>query len=172
MQVNPKYNDLLKEPFGELIKENEVNKEKIHPFIKKSNKIITVGDTTTEKFVKFGFIPDISIIDNKEKRMTKDKTIEYQVDKEIYLENKPGEVNAEAIKLIMEITTTTTTTKFNKIKIIIKGEEDLLALPLFMYSPDGWAIFYGQPNEGLVVVEIDSNTRKKARLIFNKVFLP
>ena len=73
MQVNPKYNNLLKKPFGELIKENEVSKEKIHPFIKKSNKIITVGDTTTEKFVKFGFIPDLSIIDNKEKRITKDK---------------------------------------------------------------------------------------------------
>ena len=169
MQVNPKHTDLLKEPFGELIKENEVNKEKIQPFIKRSNKVITVGDTTTEKFVKFGFIPDLSIIDNKEKRMAKDKTVEYSADKKIYLENKPGEVNEEAIKFIREITATT---KFSRMQIIIKGEEDLLALPLFMYSPDGWTVFYGQPNEGLVVVEIDSNTRKKARLIFNKVFLP
>jgi uncharacterized protein (UPF0218 family) len=55
-------------------------------------------------------------------------------------------------------------------QIIIKGEEDLLALPLFMYSPNGWTVFYGQPNEGLVVVEIDSDIKKKARLIFNKVF--
>jgi GTP-dependent dephospho-CoA kinase len=171
MQVNPKYNDPLKKPFGELIKENEVSKEKIHPFIKKSSKIITVGDKTTEKFVKFGFIPDLSIIDNKEKRITKDRIVKYQADKKIYLENRPGEVNEEAINLIRKITTTTTT-KFNKIQIIVKGEEDLLALPLFMYSPDGWTIFYGQPNEGLVVVEIDNNARKKARLIFNKVFLP
>jgi uncharacterized protein (UPF0218 family) len=167
MQVNPKYTDLLKEPFGELIKENDVSKEKIQPFIKRSNKVITVGDTTTENFVKFGFIPDLSIIDNKEKRMVKDKPVEYSADKKIYLENKPGEVNAEAISLIREITTT----NFNRMQIIIKGEEDLLALPLFMYSPNGWTVFYGQPNEGLVVVEIDSNTRKKARLIFNKVFL-
>jgi uncharacterized protein (UPF0218 family) len=168
MQVNPKHTDLLKEPFGELIKESEVSKEKIQPFIKRSNKVITVGDTTTEKFVKFGFIPDLSIIDNKEKRMAKDIPVEYSADKKIYLDNKPGEVNAEAISLIREITTT----NFNRIQIIIKGEEDLLALPLFMYSPNGWTVFYGQPNEGLVVVEIDSNTRKKARLIFNKVFLP
>jgi GTP-dependent dephospho-CoA kinase len=169
MQVNPKHTDLLKEPFGELIKENEVNKEKIKPFIKRSKKVITVGDTTTEKFVKFGFIPDLSIIDNKEKRMSKDKPVEYSADKKIYLENRPGEVNAEAISLIREIAATI---NFSKTQIIIKGEEDLLALPLFMYSPNGWTVFYGQPNEGLVVVEIDSNTRKKARLIFNKVFLP
>jgi GTP-dependent dephospho-CoA kinase len=168
MQVNPKHTDLLKEPFGELIKESEVSKEKIQPFIKRSNKVITVGDTTTEKFVKFGFIPDLSIIDNKEKRMAKDKPVEYSADKKIYLENKPGEVNAEVVSLIREITTT----NFNRMQIIIKGEEDLLALPLFMYSPNGWTVFYGQPNEGLVVVEIDSNIRKKARLIFNKVFLP
>jgi GTP-dependent dephospho-CoA kinase len=168
MQVNPKHTDLLKEPFGELIKENDVSKEKIQPFIKRSNKVITVGDTTTEKFVKFGFIPDLSIIDNKEKRTVKDKPVEYSADKKIYLENKPGEVNAEAISIIREITTTS----FNRMQLIIKGEEDLLALPLFMYSPNGWTVFYGQPNEGLVVVEIDSNIRKKARLIFNKVFLP
>jgi GTP-dependent dephospho-CoA kinase len=168
MQVNPKHTDLLKEPFGELIKENDVSKKKIQSFIKRSNKVITVGDTTTEKFVKFGFIPDLSIIDNREKRTVKDKPVEYSADKKIYLENKPGEVNPEAISLIREITTT----NFNRMQIIIKGEEDLLALPLFMYSPNGWTVFYGQPNEGLVVVEIDSNIRKKARLIFNKVFLP
>jgi hypothetical protein len=28
MQVNPKYTDLLKEPFGELIKENDVARKK------------------------------------------------------------------------------------------------------------------------------------------------
>jgi uncharacterized protein (UPF0218 family) len=169
MQVNPKHTGLLKEPFGELIKENEADKERIQPFVKRSNKVITVGDTTTEKFVRFGFIPDLSIIDNKEKRIAKDKTVEYLADKKIYLDNKPGEVNAEAINLIREITATP---DFSRMQIIIKGEEDLLALPLFMYSPNGWTVFYGQPNEGLVVVEIDSNTRKRARLIFNKVFLP
>lgn len=168
MLINPHYSHLLQVPFGILIKDNKVDKDIVFPFIKNSNKIITVGDTTTEKFVRFGFIPDLSIIDNKEKRMIKDRAIEYQPDKKIHMENKPGEVNLEAINLIREITTT----NFNKIQIIIEGEEDLLALPLFMYSPNGWAIFYGQPNEGLVVVEMDNNTRKKARLIFNKVFLP
>ncbi|MBA3749383.1 MAG: GTP-dependent dephospho-CoA kinase family protein [Nitrosopumilus sp.] len=168
MLINPKYADLLKEPFGILIRENEVDKEKLYPFIKKSVKIITVGDTTTEKLVAFGYIPDLSIIDNKEKRMIKSKTIKYQVEKRIHCENRPGEINIEVINLIKKLTKL----KFNKIQIIIEGEEDLVALPLFMYSPNKWTIFYGQPNEGLVVVKITNNIRKKARLIFNKVFLP
>ncbi len=166
MQVNPKYSNLLREPFGVLIKEGDVIKEKIYPFIRKSNKIVTVGDTTTEKFVEFGYIPDLSIIDNKEKRIMKSKIIEFEVDKIITCENRPGEINMQVIDLIKKLTTM----KFNKIQIIIEGEEDLVALPLFMYSPDKWTIFYGQPNAGLVVVEINNTIRKRAKSIFNKVF--
>ncbi len=166
MLINPQYNDLLKEPFGLLIKDNEVIKKKIYPFIRKSNKIVTVGDTTTQKFVEFGYIPDLSIIDNKEKRMIKSNILEFHVDTTMHCENRPGELNIQVIDLIKKITSI----KFNKIQIIIEGEEDLIALPLFMYSPNKWTIFYGQPNEGLVVVEMNNNRRKRAKLIFNKVF--
>jgi GTP-dependent dephospho-CoA kinase len=166
MLINPRYSNLLKEPFGLLIKENEVTKTKIYAFINESAKIVTVGDTTTQKFVEFGYTPDLSIIDNKEKRKTKSNNLELQVDKVIYCENRPGELNIQVMDLIKKITSI----KFNKIQIIIEGEEDLIALPLFMYSPNKWTIFYGQPNEGLVVVEMNNDRRKRARLIFNKVF--
>jgi GTP-dependent dephospho-CoA kinase len=166
MLINPHYSHLLKVPFGILIKDNKVDKDIIFPFIKNSNKIITVGDTTTEKFAKFGYIPDLSIIDNKEKRMMKTKLLEFHVDEIIHCKNKPGEINVQVIDLIKKIIAL----KFNKIQIIIEGEEDLTALPLFMYSPNGWTIFYGQPNEGLVVVEMNNNVRERAKLIFNKVF--
>ncbi|MGN6629697.1 MAG: DUF359 domain-containing protein, partial [Candidatus Nitrosocosmicus sp.] len=81
---------MLKEPFGLLIKEDGVNRERILLYIKKSIKIVTVGDTTTDKLLNFGFIPNLSIIDNKEKRILKDTPIEYDVEKKIYCENKPG----------------------------------------------------------------------------------
>jgi len=83
MLINPKFVNLLKEPFGILIKEDEVNKEILFPFISKSNKIVTVGDTTTEKLLKFGYIPNLSVIDNKEKRILKNKNMEFDVDKKI-----------------------------------------------------------------------------------------
>ena len=166
MLINPRYSNLLKEPFGLLIKENEVTKTKIYAFINESVKIVTVGDTTTQKFIEFGYTPDLSIIDNKEKRKTKSNKLELQVDKIIYCENRPGELNIQVMDLIKKITSI----KFNKIQIIIEGEEDLIALPLFMYSPNKWTIFYGQPNEGLVMVEMNNDRRKRARLIFNKVF--
>ncbi len=167
MRINLNYVDLLKAPFGTLIKDNEIDKIKINQFVKRANKIITVGDTTTDRLVGFGHIPDLSVIDNKEKRVVKSKTSEFQVDKKMYCENKPGEISTDVIRLIKEITSSDL---YNKIQIVIKGEEDLVALPLFMYSPDKWTVFYGQPNEGLVVVEVNYLVREKARLIFNKVF--
>ena len=117
----------------------------------------------------FGYIPDVSVIDNKEKRLLKGKITEFQVDRRMCYENKPGEINTDVINLIREMTRMGL---HNKIQIIIEGEEDLVALPFFMYSPNKWTIFYGQPNEGLVVVEANNQVRRKARLIFNKVFAP
>lgn len=167
MRINLNYADLLKAPFGILIKEKEIDETKINHFVKSAHKIITVGDTTTDKLVGFGHIPDISVIDNKEKRVIKSKTTEFQVDRKMYCENKPGEINADVIDLIKEITSGNL---YNKIQIVVKGEEDLVALPLFMYSPDKWTVFYGQPDEGLVVVEVNDTVRERAGLIFSKVF--
>ena len=166
MLINSKFVNLLKEPFGILIKEDKVNKEILFPFISKSNKIVTVGDTTTEKLLKFGYIPNLSVIDNKEKRILKNKNMEFDVDKKFYFNNRPGEINGDVLDLIKKITVM----DFNRIQIIIDGEEDLLALPLFIHCPNNWTVFYGQPNEGLVIVEVNNITRKKAESIFNKVF--
>jgi uncharacterized protein (UPF0218 family) len=167
MRINLNYADLLKAPFGILIKEKEIDEIKINQFVKRANKIITVGDATTDRLAGFGHIPDLSVIDNKEKRVIKSKTTEFQVDEKIQCENKPGEINEGVISLIKEISSAEF---YTKIQIVIKGEEDLVALPLFMYSPDKWTVFYGQPNEGLVVVEVNDTVRERARLIFNKVF--
>jgi uncharacterized protein (UPF0218 family) len=166
MRINLNYADLLKAPFGILIKEKEIDEIKINQFVTRAHKIITVGDTTTARLVGFGHIPDLSVIDNKEKRVIKSETTEFHVDKKIFCENKPGEINADVIDLIREITSANL---YNKIQVVVEGEEDLVALPLFMYSPDNWTVFYGQPNEGLVVVEVNDIVREKARLIFNKV---
>ncbi len=167
MHINPKKINLLKEPFGILIKEQDITKDNLQGFVHNAIKIATVGDTTTQKFVNFGFIPNISVVDGKEKRKETEKIIEYPVENKVHFENKHGEINEEIINLIKKLTFK----KFEKIQIIINGEEDLIALPLFMYLSDKWTVFYGQPNEGMVVVEINEKSREKAKLIFSQVII-
>lgn len=169
MILDPTKLDLLKEPFGTLIRDNEVTIDLVTEILKKAPKVIAVGDTTTEKLVGFGFIPDISVTDCMEKRVIKASKFEYPVDKTIHLDNKPGELSKQ---VILEVKKLILANAFDsKIRIIIKGEEDLVALPFLMYSPNDWVICYGQPNEGLVIVQVTEDSKKKAMLIFNKAFI-
>lgn len=167
MQIDPNKIDLLKNPFGNIIKDSDIDKSVIGRCLENTQKVITVGDTTTEKFINLGIIPDLSIVDGKEKRVEKNKIIDYPLDEKLYFENNPGEINEQILLLIKNLSLNGFK---KKLQFIIEGEEDLLALPLFMYSPDGWTIFYGQPNEGLVVVEMNNDLRTRAKLIFNRVF--
>jgi uncharacterized protein (UPF0218 family) len=169
MILDPTKLDLLKEPFGTLIRDNEVTIGLVTEILKKAPKVTAVGDTTTEKLVGFGFIPDISVTDCMEKRVIKASKFEYPVDKTIHLDNKPGELSEQ---VVLEVKKLILANAYDsKIRIIIKGEEDLVALPFLMYSPNNWVICYGQPNEGLVIVQVTEDSKKKAMLIFNKAFI-
>lgn len=169
MILDPTKLGLLKEPFGTLIRDNEVTIGLVTEILKKAPKVIAVGDTTTEKLVGFGFIPDISVTDCMEKRVIKASKFEYPVDKTIHLDNKPGELSEQ---VVLEVKKLILANAYDsKIRIIIKGEEDLVALPFLMYSPNDWVICYGQPNEGLVIVQVTEDSKKKAMLIFNKAFI-
>jgi uncharacterized protein (UPF0218 family) len=159
--------NLLKEPFGVLIKDEKINKESLDREIERAHKIITVGDTTTEKLVRLGYVPDISVVDGKEKRIKKDRIFEYSTDKILHFENKSGELDENIITEIQQLTQSKLK---GKIKFIIEGEEDLVALPFLMFSPDNWVICYGQPYQGLVIVHVNEDSRRRAKLIFNKVF--
>lgn len=169
MILDPTKLDLLKEPFGTLIRDNEVTIDLVTKILKKAPKVIAVGDTTTEKLVGFGFIPDISVTDCMEKRVIKASKFEYPVDKTITLANKAGELSDQ---VILEVKKLILANAYDyKIRLIIKGEEDLVALPFLMYSPNDWVICYGQPNEGLVIAKVTEDSKKKATLIFNKAFI-
>ena len=167
MKIDQSRLGLLKEPFGKLIKNDAINKESLNREFDRAHKIITVGDTTTEKQVLLGYIPDISVVDGKEKRVKKPKIFEYPTDKILHFENKPGELDENVIAQIIQLTQRKLE---SKIQFIIEGEEDLIALPFLMFSPDNWVICYGQPYDGLVIVRVNEESRKRAKLIFNKVF--
>jgi uncharacterized protein (UPF0218 family) len=167
LKIDQSQLDLLKEPFGILLKDVNIDKESLNREIGSSLKIITVGDTTTEKLVCLGYVPDISVVDGKEKRIKKPKIFEYPIDKVLHFDNNPGELDEYVIKEIMQLTQSKLE---SKIQFIIEGEEDLVALPFLMYSPDNWVICYGQPNAGLVIVRVNEDSRNRAMLIFNKVF--
>ena len=68
MKLPENLREQLKTPLGILLPENQVTKENVLKHTSSASFIITVGDATTEKMLKFDIIPSLQIIDSQEKR--------------------------------------------------------------------------------------------------------
>ena len=51
------------------------------------------------------------------------------------------------------------------IRLVIDGEEVLLALPVIAFLPEDTVVFYGQPGEGMVVVNSDESRQNAKRIL-------
>jgi len=51
----------------------------------------------------------------------------------------------------------------------VDGEEDLLAIPAILESPDNALIVYGQPSQGVVVVTASSEVKHETREMMNRM---
>lgn len=153
----------LKKPFGILVPDGEITKQKVASLLKDATKVITVGDATTERLVGFGFIPDLAVVDGKERRSARKISLTNPA-KEMHCKNPAGLISQDAICLLGRALEEKT-----HVRIFVEGEEDMLALPLFAMAPLGAVVLYGQPLEGLVAVEITPAKRKQAKDLMDRI---
>jgi hypothetical protein len=52
-------------------------------------------------------------------------------------------------------------------KVLVDGEEDLLALVVVLCAPENSIVVYGQPNEGVVAIRVTEETRELMHKILN-----
>jgi uncharacterized protein (UPF0218 family) len=154
---------ILKRPFGMLVLEKDVTKQKILSMLEGAKKIITVGDATTERLISFGITPDIAVIDGLERRSRRDHSVNYRA-KEMLCSNPAGTISKEAVH-VLQIALETPP----PITVKVQGEEDMLAVPLFTLAPRGSAVLYGQPLEGIVVVNITEEKQNQAKDLMDKI---
>ena len=161
MRLPDTLRDKLKKPLGILLQDSDATRENISKNIPVKSFVITVGDATTEKMIRFGFTPSLQIVDSFEKR-NKRELPQGEPHTILRCENPAAEITPESISVIQKA--------FGMeppVRIIISGEEDLLVLPVAVYAPDNSVILYGQPNEGLVIVSVTEEIRNRARSIMN-----
>ena len=163
MHLPDSLRDSLKTPMGLLIKDSEVTKENILRIVPKGAFLITVGDATTEKMIKFGLDPSLQIVDSMEKRNKRDLPMGH-TETVLKCVNPAAEITDESISVIKKAFQADM-----PVRIIVKGEEDLLVLPVALYAPENSVIMYGQPNEGLVIVTVTEEIRNKASKIMNSM---
>ena len=135
-------------------------------------KVYLVGDIVTKDFLANDFLKSyvkLCIIDEKTQRNQIKIQIEDFFEEIVEFENLEGGIKKESFTLLDEIITSNKRTLFK----VIKGEEDLLVLPLVLSIPLNETVknlvFYGQPPitdskrqipEGIVMVDVDKRIKK------------
>ena len=155
----------LKKPWGRLIPSLEVSKELLIKEVGGAKLVVAVGDATSETLGRLSIQPEIYVVDGKEKRGARTPPV-LRVKNEIRARNPPGFICEEALRAILKALGLE-----KPVRILVEGEEDLLALVFFATYPSTTVLFYGQPNEGLVVTKVGLY-REKAAYVLYKMGVP
>ena len=154
----------LKKPFGKIIVDNPFEKETSDPF-----RVITVGDVTTQLANKAGFCNKISVIDfliERKRRFNTIKDLGFKgTENLISVVNPRGTIASD---MFLKIKEAFSLKAKERIVLLIEGEEDLAVLPCILLSPIGAVIFYGQPQQGTVRLEVSEDIKEQAYLIVSK----
>jgi len=121
----------------------------------KFNRVVCVGDEVSYDLLQNNFKPKNVIIDGKVNRMPIDYLDEIigNYSDRFTLTNKPGAIQKEVWKTLKDALK-------QESVIVVKGEEDLLAIPTILLSDVNTAIIYGQPGRGKVIIEVDEDRKE------------
>jgi len=156
----------LKRPLGTLVTGSPRDSvEKLRDILEreKPTKIIAVGDFTAKTLVDAGIPADLYIVDNRVMR-TAIEPVQIQVNRSVKVSNPRGEISAEAWDAVDEALRAALPAR-----IVVDGEEDLLALPAVVCAPEGSVVLYGQPGQGVVVVRVDEEKRREIMRLMDRM---
>jgi uncharacterized protein (UPF0218 family) len=149
----------LKRPLGTLIRGSfteTMNRLKDMLKEEKPACIISVGDTVSKNLERNQIFPQLSIIDNKAMRKHT-RPFQSAAEKTLHVRNPKATITDEAITAIRD-----SLGNCGRTRIVVDGEEDLLALVAVLHAPEDSFVVYGQPYEGIVVVK--ATQAKKAEI--------
>lgn len=148
--------DQLKEPLGPIEQDIE------EVLSDAGDTLIAVGDVVSYDCERVGRSPDVAVIDGQTKRTDVERTIKETLAsadvKRLEVKNPAATITASLLAGLTEALERT-----ESVQLVVDGEEDLAALPAVLAAPAGASVLYGQPDEGVVHVRVDSDTRRRAR---------
>ncbi len=153
----------LAKPLGRFFSVEEVNGIGFGKVVRESPMVVTVGDRVTETLGSMGRVPDVQVVDSRENRKVRDPP-DVPFARKVEVHNPAGTITGEAIDGIRDAM------KGRKpVRVIVDGEEDLLAIPVIALAPLSAVVFYGQPREGIVVVKADAESKSRNRTILARM---
>jgi uncharacterized protein (UPF0218 family) len=162
--LTPELRRKLKKPIGVLVRGSFSETMKRFKDVtekEKPSRIISVGDTVSKNLVRNHIFPQLSIVDNRVMRR-RIRPTSLAAENTIYIRNPPGTITEEALLAIQDAFKSN-----RRVKIVVDGEEDLLALIVVYYAPENSFVVYGQPYEGIVVVKVTPEKKAEISEILN-----
>jgi uncharacterized protein (UPF0218 family) len=139
----------------------------ILPTIGAASPVVTVGDFCTLDLVARGRPPDICLVDFKTKRQEDPElreALERVGSKVMRVTNPAGAIMPDAWRVVSEAFKSD-----ERVRIEVRGEEDLLALVCIALAPPRAAVLYGLPTQGVVVVRVDDAAKSRVLDILRRM---
>lgn len=157
LKVPDEFRSIFKKPFGEIykgkgLKPAEKLKDKL-----KGKKVIVVGDVTLKNVLAAGIKPNLAVVDLKTTRNVEATTT--LGENVIKVRNPPGMITQELWDRIHEAVC-----KDGSV-ILVDGEEDLAVLPCIIEADWDTVVLYGQPDEGIVFVDVTEDKKMEASIL-------
>jgi uncharacterized protein (UPF0218 family) len=153
VRIPDKIRSRLKKPLGALHQDFSGLKK-----LSKTRRIISVGDVCTLGLLAMGIRPHLAVFDYRLMRQKLDpgmiNILRFHFKNPRRYKNPPGTVSEEILAQARELIE-------KGGAVLIEGEEDLTALAFIVNASKKEIIVYGQPGEGMVVVEPDKKLKKK-----------
>lgn len=159
MEISKSTRKKLKKPLGRLC--NDFSRIKR---LSKDCKIISVGDMCTLALLQIGIRPHLAVFDFRCKRediSENHKTILKRAFPGMQrMKNPKGTISKKILEEAHGLIS-------KGGAILVEGEEDLTALAFIKEAEKDDVVVYGQPGEGVVVVEINKEIKEKARRLLS-----
>ncbi|MCK5774215.1 MAG: DUF359 domain-containing protein [Thermoplasmata archaeon] len=150
----------LKLPLGTLVRNEERTKGNIAALV--SRPLVLVGDVTASVMTGMDFVPDMILVDNHTRRGKKIPTLMVKPWKRVKVQNDAGMIGSDLLKAISDsLRPIIIGDNEGPILIEVEGEEDLSTLACVDLFPVGSTVVYGQPDSGLVFINVDEEIKKK-----------
>ncbi|MGA2663701.1 MAG: DUF359 domain-containing protein [Nitrososphaerales archaeon] len=127
--------------------------------LRSSPLVVSVGDRVTETLHALGRTPDVQVVDRVERRVRRSAP-DVPFATQIRARNPAGSITEGAVVAVGRAIGGR-----KPARVLVDGEEDLLAIPAIESAPLGATVYYGQPGVGVVLVVVDERARRSASRI-------
>ena len=148
-------------PMGRLYSPDAIKGKEFTRLVMEAPFVITVGDRVTETLGAMGRVPELQVVDSKENRKSREPP-KVAFAKLLRTNNPAGTLTDGTIEAVREAL------KGPKpARVLVEGEEDLVAVPVIVMAPFAALVLYGQPGEGVVAVRADAAAKSRSRDILS-----